>query len=68
MHVRLLEERLEKIETREINRISKLDRLYPGFSSSNKTGLNYWKDKPIIPLEEWIKFRDTPYALHYFPD
>jgi hypothetical protein len=46
----------------------KLDRLDPKFSSSNRTGLNHWKDKPIIPLEEWIKFRYTPYALGYFPD
>ena len=30
--------------------------------------MNHWKDKPIIPLEEWIKYRDTPYALHCFPD
>src|SRR5688572_14138288 len=31
-------------------------------------GLNYWKNKPIIPLEEWIEIRDTPYALEYLPD
>ena len=30
--------------------------------------MNHWKEKPIIPLEEWIKSRDTPYALHRFPD
>ena len=36
---------------------------------SNRTGLNHWKDKPIVPLEEWLKFRDTSYiALYYFPD
>jgi hypothetical protein len=54
---------------RSISSLSKkLDRLDPEYSSSNKSALQYWKDKPIIPLEEWIKFRDKPYALHYFPD
>ena len=57
-----------KLERSIGNLVKKLDRLDPQFSSSNRTGLNHWKDKPIIPLEEWIKFRDTPYALHYFPD
>jgi hypothetical protein len=46
----------------------KLDRFDPKFSSSNRIDLKYWKDKPIIPLEEWIKFIDTPYVLHCFPD
>ena len=46
----------------------KLDKLDPKFSSSNRTGSNHWNDKPITPLEEWIKFGDTPYALHCFPD
>ena len=31
-------------------------------------GLNHWNGKPIIPIDEWIKFRDTSYALDYFPD
>jgi hypothetical protein len=57
-----------KLERSIDNLAKNLDRLYPEFSSCNRTGLNHWKDKPIIPLEEWIKFRDTPYALHYFPD
>lgn len=39
----------------------------PEFSSSNKSVLNSWKGKPIIPIDEWIKFRDTSYALDYFP-
>jgi hypothetical protein len=30
--------------------------------------LSHWKGKPIIPIDEWIKFRDTSYALDYFPD
>lgn len=53
---------------RSINNLAKrLEKLDPCFSS-NKSALHYWKDKPIIPLEEWIKFRDKPNALHYFPD
>ena len=36
--------------------------------SSNKTGLSVWKDKAIIPLDEWIGIRNTSYALNYFPD
>jgi hypothetical protein len=31
-------------------------------------GLSHWNGKPIIPIDEWIKFRDTSYALDYFPD
>ena len=31
-------------------------------------GLGHWKGKPIIPIDEWIEFRDTSYALDYFPD
>jgi hypothetical protein len=57
-----------KLERSIVNLAKKLDKLHPEFSSCNSTGLNHWKDKPIIPLEEWIKFRDTPKALHYFPD
>ena len=70
MHVKLLEERLARIEARETigNLAKKLDRLDPKLSSSNRIGLKYWKDKPIIPLEEWIKFRDRPYPLDYFLD
>ena len=29
---------------------------------------NHWKGKAIIPLNDWIQFRGTPYALQYFPD
>jgi hypothetical protein len=50
------------------NLAKRLDRIIPEFSNRNKTSLSYWKNKPIIPLDEWIKFRDTPYALDYFPD
>ena len=30
-------------------------------------GLSHWNGKPIIPIDEWT-FRDTSYALDYFPD
>jgi hypothetical protein len=50
------------------NFAKKLDRLDPVFHSSNKTSLSHWKGRPIIPMEEWIEIRNTPYALDYFPD
>jgi hypothetical protein len=54
---------------RSINNLARrLERLDPEYPYSNESALHYWKDKPIIPLEEWTKFRDTPYALRYFPD
>ena len=54
---------------RSIGKLAKkLDRLYPEFSPRNMSVLGYWKDKPIIPIYEWIKIKDTPYALDYFPD
>lgn len=28
---------------------------------------DHWKGKEIIPLNEWIQLRGTPYALEYFP-
>ncbi|MGC2426175.1 MAG: hypothetical protein WA421_04005, partial [Nitrososphaeraceae archaeon] len=29
---------------------------------------NHWRGKEIIPLNDWIQFRGTSYALQYFPD
>ena len=29
---------------------------------------NHWKGKAIIPLNDWIQLKGTPYALQYFPD
>ena len=57
-----------KLERSIGNLAKKLDRLYPEFSSNIKTGLGHWKGKLIIPLDKWIEFRDTPYALNYFPN
>ncbi len=56
------------------NLTKRLNRLDPHLptshvpSSNNRMGLSHWKGKPIIPIDEWIKFRDTSYALDYFPD
>lgn len=50
------------------NLAKRLDRFDPVFEFSNKTGLNYWKGKPIILLEEWLAIRETPYVIDYFPD
>ena len=51
---------------RSINNLSKrIER----FDPSNGDDTNYyWKGKRIIPLEEWIKLKGTPYAWQYFPD
>ena len=57
-----------KLERLLDNLTKKLDRLYPESSSRNMSVLGYWKDKPVISLDEWIRFRDAPYALDYFPD
>jgi hypothetical protein len=54
---------------RSINNLAKrLDKFDPVFPSSNKTGLNYWKGKAIIPFADWMRIKDTQYALQYFPD
>lgn len=29
---------------------------------------NHWRGKEIIPLNEWIQLKGTPYTLDYFPD
>ena len=52
---------------RSINNLSKrIER----FDSNNGDGndSNHWKRRGIIPLNDWIQFRGTPYALQYFPD
>lgn len=50
------------------NLAKRLDRLDPELHYSNKTDLSRWKGKSIIPIYEWIKIRNTPYALNYYPD
>jgi hypothetical protein len=61
----------------------RLDRLNPDISGSknNNDGINYWKGKKIVSLEEWrkiansnkafqkgIEYQNTKQALQYFPD
>ena len=50
--------------------ISNLSKRIERFDSFNGDGndSNHWRGKEIIPLNEWIQLRGTPYALEYFPD
>jgi hypothetical protein len=57
-----------KLERSVGNLAKKLDRLDPIHTSINKTSLNSWKGRPIIPIDEWIRIRNTSYATDYFPD
>jgi hypothetical protein len=51
---------------RSINNLSKrIERLN---SPDDGNDSNHWKGKEIIPLNDWIQLRGTPYALQYFPD
>jgi hypothetical protein len=52
---------------RSINNLSKRIDTYDSFNGDGNDS-NHWKDKEIIPLNEWIRLRGTPYALQYFPD
>jgi hypothetical protein len=52
---------------RSINSLSKrIERFDP--SNVDDTNYNYWKGKRIIPLNQWIELKRTPYAWKYFPD
>jgi hypothetical protein len=71
----VLEERLEKIESREINNLAKrLDRLDLHLTTShvpsiNKAGLSRWKGRQVISLEDWIQIPGRLSSrLEYFPD
>ncbi len=44
-------------------RIQRLDVFDAYVNDSNR-----WRGKEIIPLNEWIQLRGTPYALECFPD
>jgi hypothetical protein len=50
--------------------ISNLSKRLERIDSCNGDGndSNHWMDKEIIPLNDWIQLRGTPYALEYFPD
>ena len=52
---------------RSISNLSKrIERLDSSDGDGNDS--NHWKGKAIIPLNDWIKLRGTPYALDYLPD
>jgi hypothetical protein len=50
--------------------ISNLSKRIERFDSiaGNRNDSNHWRGKEIIPLDEWIQLKGTPYALEYFPD
>lgn len=51
-----------------VNNLAKrFDRVSP-FRNSRKNGVSYWKDKMIIPLEDWTLLKGTSEELEYFPD
>ena len=57
---------------RSISNLSKrIERFDTPFNSiGNANELKYWKGRRIIPINEWIKLKETsPYdAQQYFPD
>ena len=52
---------------RSINNLSKRIERLDSFDSDGNDS-NHWRGKEIIPLNEWIRLRGTPYALEYFPE
>ena len=48
------------------NLAKRFDRISP-IRNNRKNGISYWKDKMIIPLENWTLL-NTSEALEYFPD
>ena len=52
---------------RSISNLSKRIERFDSFDDCGNDS-NHWKGKAIIPLNEWIRLRGTPYALQYFPD
>ena len=54
---------LEKSINNLSKRIERLDSINGDGNDSN-----HWRGKEIIPLNDWIQLKGTPYALQYFPD
>ena len=52
---------------RSINNLSKRIERLDSFDGDGNDS-NHWRGKEIIPLNDWIQLRGTPYALQYFPD
>jgi hypothetical protein len=71
-----------KLLDRSVNSLSqRLDKLYPNTISSNSSsdGVNYWKNRKIIPLDKWLKITkansiskredyNVKEGLQYFPE
>jgi hypothetical protein len=54
---------------RSISNLSKrIERFDPSNGDDGDGNGNYWKGKRIIPLNQWIELKRTPYAWKYFPD
>jgi hypothetical protein len=49
------------------NLAKRFDRISP-IRNNRKNGIRYWKDKMIIPLNDWTLLKDSSEALEYFPD
>jgi hypothetical protein len=49
------------------NLAKRFERISPG-TNNREDGIGYWKDKMIIPLEDWTLLKGTSEALEYFPD
>jgi hypothetical protein len=49
------------------NLAKRFDKISP-IMNNRENGISYWKDKMIIPLEDWTLLKDTSEALEYFPD
>ena len=52
---------------RSINSLSKRINRFDSIAG-DRNDSNHWRGKEIIPLNNWIQLRGTPYALEYFPD
>ena len=52
---------------KSVSNLSKRIERFDSFNGDSNDS-NHWKGKAIIPLNDWIRLRGTPYALQYFPD
>jgi hypothetical protein len=52
---------------RSINNLSKRIEKFDSFDGDGNDP-NRWRGKEIIPLNDWIQLKGTPYVLQYFPD
>jgi hypothetical protein len=51
---------------RSINNLSKRIEIFDP-SNGDDPNYYYWKGKRIIPLNQWIELKGTPFAWQYFP-